>query len=217
MRVLDIGKADQTPSRIRLCKSRIPGERYGTLSHCWIFPDEIETTHKNFYEYSAFGLGISKLPQQVQTAIQIFRSLGIRYIWVDALCITQDDEEDWRIYTERTAGIYKGSDLTIAVSSNVVCAEGCYMTEEPRYPIKKFRSASVGGSGSYVVEAGYSSIHTPFYEGMQREEHQTMFYRVSSVHQERQFARRIIYLGVEEMVYKCRESCRCECGFGITY
>lgn len=91
------------------------------------------------------------------------------------------------------------------------------MNEGSKYPVRKLRSADVNGLGSYAVESGYSSIHAPFYEGMKREEHFNMLHRASSVHQERQFARRILYAGTDEFVYKCRETCQCECGFQITY
>jgi hypothetical protein len=36
------------------------------------------------------------LPKTFQEAIEFTRRLKIRYIWIDALCIIQDDREDWQ-------------------------------------------------------------------------------------------------------------------------
>ncbi|GES62596.1 hypothetical protein ATEIFO6365_0005073700 [Aspergillus terreus] len=217
MRVLDLGTVDHTQARIRLCEPKISGEPYGTLSHCWIFHDGITTTKGRLREYTTLGIELLQLPQSVQVAIHVLRYLGIRYLWVDALCIIQDDDEDWKSQAARIAEIYENSELTIAVSGSGSCAEGCFMNEGSKYPVRKFRWPGVGGLGGYVVEAGYSFIHTPFYEGMKREEHLTMLYHASSVHQERRFSHRILYVGADELVYKCRETCQCECGYQIGY
>ncbi|KAJ5980455.1 hypothetical protein N7481_007753 [Penicillium waksmanii] len=217
VRVLDLGTVNQNQARIRLCEPKTSRGPYGTLSHCWIFQDGITTTKARFHKYTSLGIEVSRLPQSVQVAIQVLRYLGIRYLWVDSLCIIQDDDEDWKSQIARTAEIFEASDLTIAVSGSGSCAEGCFMNECSKYPVRKLHWVDVNGLGSYVVEAGYSSIHTPFYEGMKREEHLTMLYRTSSVHQERRFARRILYAGIDEFVYKCGETCQCECGYQITY
>ncbi|KAL4897584.1 heterokaryon incompatibility protein-domain-containing protein [Aspergillus ambiguus] len=216
IRVLDLGTVDQN-QRIRLCEPKISGEPYSTLSHCWNFHDGITTTKGRFHEYTTLGIEVPQLPQPVQVAIQVLRYLKIRYLWVDALCIIQDDDNDWKSQAAKIEEIYKASDITIAVSGSGSCAEGCFMNGGFKYPVRKLRWPGVGGLGDYVVEAGYSLIHTPFYEGMKREEHLTMLHRVSSVHQERWFSSRTLYVGADELVYKCRETCQCECGFQIRY
>lgn len=44
------------------------------------------------------------------------RKLGVRYLWIDALCITQDDQKDWQRESGRMASIYDSSYLTICAT-----------------------------------------------------------------------------------------------------
>jgi hypothetical protein len=43
--------------------------------------------------------------------------MDIRYLWIDALCIIQHDEEDWDAESKRMANIYRQSFLTVAAVS----------------------------------------------------------------------------------------------------
>lgn len=40
-------------------------------------------------------IGPSELPKTFFEAVAIVRNLNIRYLWIDTLCIVQDDLEDW--------------------------------------------------------------------------------------------------------------------------
>lgn len=99
-RVIDVGA-----TRWRLIDSRGMREKYIALSHCWGGQIELKLWGKT---YDAFrgGLAISKLAENFQDAMEIARSLGIRYLWIDCLCIIQDSTTDWleqskecRVYT----------------------------------------------------------------------------------------------------------------------
>jgi hypothetical protein len=52
------------------------------------------------------------LPQTFKDAIHICRKLGIYRLWIDALCIIQDDLKDWEIESAKMASIYAGASLT---------------------------------------------------------------------------------------------------------
>lgn len=52
-------------------------------------------TSRKSLEARKDGIRLSDLPKTYLDAITITRHLGLRYIWVDALCICQDDADDW--------------------------------------------------------------------------------------------------------------------------
>jgi len=56
---------------------------------------------------------LSQIPNTIKDAINLIEYLGERYLWVDALCIVQDDE-DWK-YSQinNMASIFANSHLTI--------------------------------------------------------------------------------------------------------
>src|SRR5271170_8055968 len=72
------------------------------------------------------GIPWSSLPETFQDAITITRKLGIQYLWIDALCIVQDDLSDWEIESSKMASIYSHSFLTIAASHGRDSRSGCF-------------------------------------------------------------------------------------------
>jgi hypothetical protein len=54
----------------------------------------------------------------------IARYLEFDYIWIDCLCIVQDDREDWNREAARMAKVYSNASLTIAASVSPNCDNG---------------------------------------------------------------------------------------------
>ena len=102
---------------------------YMTLSHRWgnVHPCKTITTNlsERFCE-----IKMKELPKTFQHAVIITRRLGIRFLWIDSLCIVQDDPYDWEIEASKMASIYSGSYLTIMAVSSVDSRGGCI----PEYP-----------------------------------------------------------------------------------
>lgn len=73
-----------------------PGCRYVALSYVWGGNGaEYWTTKDNITKRSMpGGLNTADLPDTITDSISFVRQLGERYIWIDALCITQDDSQD---------------------------------------------------------------------------------------------------------------------------
>jgi hypothetical protein len=62
------------------------------------------------------GIDWSDLSQTFKDAITLTRRLGHKYIWIDSLCIIQEDENDWQRESAKMASIYESSILTIAAT-----------------------------------------------------------------------------------------------------
>ena len=90
-----------------------------TLSYCWrqktSGPKQNMTIRTNL-DTGKICIRVPELFQSLQDAIFVTRSVGIRYPWIDALCILQDDESDWATGSRNMAGIYMPAALAIITS-----------------------------------------------------------------------------------------------------
>ncbi|KAH9206643.1 heterokaryon incompatibility protein-domain-containing protein, partial [Leptodontidium sp. 2 PMI_412] len=109
-RVLDIGDPKKFPV---LVESRGATGRYCVLSYCWGKCVNSMTIKSNVASHLQ-GIEMGTLPQTIQDAIEAARSLDFQYIWIDSLCIIQDDKDDWEYETSRMHVVYANADLTIS-------------------------------------------------------------------------------------------------------
>ncbi|KAF2446745.1 HET-domain-containing protein, partial [Karstenula rhodostoma CBS 690.94] len=72
-----------------------------------------------------------RIPRTFNDAMKITRALGLRYIWIDSLCIIQDDEQDWQHEAMRMAEVYRGSYLNIAAIDSLNCNGGFEVFSSP--------------------------------------------------------------------------------------
>jgi Heterokaryon incompatibility protein (HET) len=72
------------------------------------------------------------MKQTIQDAVHVCRTLGIQYLWVDALCIIQDDldEKDWYEQSRNMRQIYSNCHLTIAADDSPGCTDGFWKIRE---------------------------------------------------------------------------------------
>jgi hypothetical protein len=100
--------------------------QYIALSYCWGDMDEHGqyTTTKSNLNDNKQTIRFSTLPKTIQDAVTVTRRLGIRYLWVDALCIVQDDFNDKHAEMETMGDIYANAYLTIFAASAAGCGEG---------------------------------------------------------------------------------------------
>jgi Heterokaryon incompatibility protein (HET) len=74
------------------------------------------------------SISLADLPATVRDAIIITRRLGLRYIWIDALCIIQDssDGADWLQESAKMYDIYGNAYLTIAAAGAANASDGIF-------------------------------------------------------------------------------------------
>lgn len=123
-RVIDVGPADGSEMP-RLYISQGETRSYVALSHCWGRSKLVTTTRATV---AARGLGIpwGELSRTFQDAITLTRRLGIRYLWIDSLCIVQDDKVDWAEQASKMAGIYSAAYLIIAATDSTDGSGGLF-------------------------------------------------------------------------------------------
>ncbi|PPQ75349.1 hypothetical protein CVT26_015155 [Gymnopilus dilepis] len=104
------------PSKPRLVETnrKIKGH-YCTLSYAWGGEQHQKTTKANLGTYVK-GINVP-LPQTIADAIYVTNQIGCKYLWVDALCIIQDSDEDKVKELADMAHIYSDSYVTISALS----------------------------------------------------------------------------------------------------
>lgn len=80
-------------------------------------------------------INIDDLPTTFSDAVEVARRLKIRHLWIDALCIIQDSEEDWQIEARKMTDVYSNSVLNIAASAAEDC-EGGLFSKAKREPLR---------------------------------------------------------------------------------
>ena len=131
-RLLDVNSGSDgrvrlaTNKDVKLKRGRQP-VRYMALSYCWGSEQQAEqqlkTTSSSLRRHLN-RISISKLPKTVADAVQLCKALGIRYLWVDALCIIQDDKDDWAQEASEMANVYSNSHVTLCILRGSSCLEG---------------------------------------------------------------------------------------------
>jgi Pyruvate/2-oxoacid:ferredoxin oxidoreductase delta subunit len=105
-RVIDVGEQDGGRQFLHISNGAVAD--YVALSHCWGQVTHLKTTRDSLEERMK-GLEWNMLSQTFQDAIISTGTLGLRYLWIDSLCILQDDVEDWELESGRMADVYSGA------------------------------------------------------------------------------------------------------------
>jgi Heterokaryon incompatibility protein (HET) len=101
-------------------------KKYVALSYVWGSKDlkdnhDYKTLRSNVIDrVKPDGLNLKKLPLTLRNAIELVqklrKELDIRYIWIDALCIVQDNISAWRINAENMYLIFGNAHFTICAA-----------------------------------------------------------------------------------------------------
>jgi hypothetical protein len=126
-RLLDVQAFNEGSSDIRLIETPFSGSPYATLSHCWgVNPDTRYQATQSTIRDLRDRIRYTDLPRTYRDAVSVCRSLSIRYLWIDSLCIIQDSKEDWAREAANMAYVYSNSYLTISADWSSNSEGGCY-------------------------------------------------------------------------------------------
>ncbi|KDN66368.1 putative heterokaryon incompatibility protein [Colletotrichum sublineola] len=114
-------------ARLQLSESLGPDTRYVALSHPRGAREICCTAAGNFEGMIETGVLVSKLTAMFRDAIYIARGMVWSYVWIDSLCIVQDDKEAWESEAQRMAIIYDNATCTIAANYGLDSNSGLAM------------------------------------------------------------------------------------------
>ena len=112
--------------RIRL-RCDVWHTRYATLSYCW-GPDLgtiPRLLHRNLSDRLQ-EIMLDTLPRTIKDSVVCAYRLGIRYLWIDCLCIIQDSKQDWLQQSAFMAEIYSNAFVNFAATASSSCDGGLF-------------------------------------------------------------------------------------------
>lgn len=134
----------------------------------------------------------------MRDAIYIARRLGLDYIWIDALCIIQrqQDHKDWLCESGQIRSIYGGSQINIATSSAMDVHQGCLVES----------NAYIGGLSVLITTSASGGSHSiVFFDPMLLDTAPTShLLQRAWAFQERLLAPRTIHFNEHGALWECR-------------
>jgi hypothetical protein len=150
------------PLLIRLCYTASYAHtdkehfRYATLSYCWGGPQEFRldaTSEENLL----CGVALTLLPQTLVDAVKAAFGLGLSWIWIDSLCIRQDDSAGKAVEIAQMHHVYWSSSVTISAARADSCRQGflhpCSLPQLGRVSYKLPYALSSKELGSVILSS----------------------------------------------------------------
>jgi hypothetical protein len=217
-RVVDVGLDDGVVKLVELKEAENP---YICLSHCWGLT-EIVTTTRSTYEERKRRIAWDDLSNTFRDAIFVTRTLGFRYIWIDSLCILQDDYRDWEVESAKMASVYRNGHLTIA-ATNSPNGHGGLFSRTQDFEVS---GKTPDGEDYFLYFRERIDHHIEnsdptlsiSYNGLGNGPpgHPSLAYHPlltrAWVYQERMLSPRVVHFGPYEVFFECRSLIQCECG-----
>lgn len=196
-RLLDLGPPK---GRLILTSSERPCSQYATLSHCWGSTSFFWLCSSSEDELRR-RLPVEQLPRSFREAIIFTQRLGIRYLWIDSLCILQEGPghaEDWNEQAPLMHSIYSNGVVNISVLHAQNPYIGAFKTRNPDMIQPCHVSWSEDGADEKVWAILDECTDLHYAIG------QSTLSKRGWVVQERMLSPRTIHFGSDRIFWECR-------------
>lgn len=202
-RVIDVEPSTCSgPDQVRLIEGKGCRGEYAALSHCWGSTPINKTTKASLAAHSR-GIVVSSLCKTFREAIGFCKDLGIRYLWIDALCITQDDEAEWRREAELMADLYHNATITLAATASVDGSGGLLHPREQNHHIPTLKWTKLGNTERVSFQA-----HDP--DTLAKEVLDAPLNQRGWVLQEMLLSSRIVHFSRRQLLWHCQSTATSE-------
>lgn len=197
-RVIDVGNENQHP---KLITTNGKSGNWVALSYCWGGNSDFVlniNTMAGFQE----GIPVEEFPGTLRDAIIITRNLGIKYIWIDALCIQQDSKEDWAREAAKMREVYSGAVLTVTASSAPSTSSGIFSPRVSKNARVTLEWKTSSGEGKRRI------INVYLRPGSELWDHKLQGSRLTTrgwTLQEGLLAPRTLSYGEQQMIWECSQ------------
>ncbi|OAQ62849.1 HET domain-containing protein [Pochonia chlamydosporia 170] len=216
-RLIYVGDSSQTTLRLVETNQLAGDPAYNALSYCWGDDISIKTTVSNMHTLTS-GIALGSLPQTLVDAVLLTQELGIKFLWIDALCIIQDSHEDWEKESANMASIYANAHLTIAAASAASATQGFLQhsaTTGNHQEQKDFSEIIHDDDGTQILLKArlipQYGIHWKWTDNFEDRFPKEPWSRRGWTLQEQLLSTRLLCISSTEMQWTCWEAEVCEC------
>ena len=213
-RVIDVGDEAEgcDPILVQYEHDNSPRARFVALSYCWGTSGNIKTTRANLQRHLR-GIPWQSIPKTLQDAVFLTRALGIQYLWIDALCILQDDTGDFAQHSTAMGRIYSNAALVIGASSSPDVNSGMILNSAdlvPPFRLPNKNNTKLAGTLVRIRRLWkHNTLPTP---GALNIDVRFPLAQRAWAFQERYLAARSLHCFQDDVVWICKDSAhRCMC------
>ncbi|KAH7393420.1 heterokaryon incompatibility protein-domain-containing protein [Cadophora sp. MPI-SDFR-AT-0126] len=185
--------------RLVISQDHAPKGQYITLSHRWGKIESTKLQTSNMAQLQR-DVAVPDLPLAFQDAIKVAVSLEIQYLWIDALCIKQDEDErsDWEIESRIMGKVYANAFLNISATLAVDGSERLFHNQgydalglsEIKFKMRgKEKQISLLDGDIWTDEISNAPLNSRGW-----------------VFQGRFLAQRVLHFGTRQLGWECRQS-----------
>ncbi|KAI1466428.1 HET-domain-containing protein [Daldinia caldariorum] len=199
---------------LRLCDA-LPSEgniAWAALSHCWGGGKPLSLTKSTLHDLKE-RIDFSKLPATFQDAITVTQELGLVYVWIDSLCIVQDDKTDWEKEAALMGSVYSRAFIVISGASSPNPSTPYLRPREEDWLPKRFDFPIVPGVNIPITVRQRHLLAAPLDQGLLEPPFTSSWATLKKVgplyargwcFQESFLASRILNFAPGAIIYECR-------------
>ncbi|ETS77243.1 hypothetical protein PFICI_11117 [Pestalotiopsis fici W106-1] len=174
-------------------------EPYVALSYCWGFDRQKTMLTQINRSNLLAGIDLEALDLTISDSIMVTRELGFRYLWIDALCIVQDDEEFKARELEKMGDIYQNAALTIIASGAKDVTEGFLHRRTSNLD----RFSVFPGYPQPIFKLHEKGAQTPVVLVPKKDDDEEPWYQRAWTLQEMLFSKRRLQFGLHQTTWLC--------------
>jgi serine/threonine protein kinase len=200
-RLIDVGS--RFNGQLRLVETEVlddTSSRYTALSYPWDNPAKMSyraVTRGNYADFLQ-AIDIRSLPATFRDAVECTRALGLRYLWIDALCIIEGEHGDYDEQAQTMGDVFSGAYCVLAASRAVDQGHGFIKPRVKRDYVQFWRNKA---ESFYVSE---------FIDGFETDILSQKLHQTGVKLQELAITQRTIYFSERQNYFECSQGIYCE-------
>ncbi|OAL31980.1 hypothetical protein AYO22_00850 [Fonsecaea multimorphosa] len=175
---------------------------YAALSYCWGGDQVIKTTNATLDQFRV-EIDFKKLPTTIRHAVTTTYELGLRYLFVDAFCIIQDNDEDKQHQISQMPSIYSEASVTIIAARARNVEDGFLQNRPSSLDQLSTWKSRYENMFSMSLRCPGGKIGSAILIGRGNDRVTEPIHNRAWALQEQMLARRVLHYGQDQIIWNC--------------